>query len=360
MIAPRTGEAAVSKREAKRLAWNDILSKLDQASIAPGSLLTLKEFVDLKFLRQVVEKKRRSTQIHYQTMLNHILPALGHLRLREFKLETVQGFLDSKAKETYPRGKGTGQKPARKYSTQTLTHLRNVLSKIFRKARALGYFAGQLPTEGVELPEMVRRERGTLSVSQVRDFLTAAEFPLRELILILVVTGMRISEAVGLRWTDIDFEARLLRKRYAWKFGSYQELKTPASRKNIPLPDEVLIALAGLKARTAWNGPGHPVFASRIGRPRDQKNLLNRKLKPLARKLGLPPVSWHWFRHTASTQLANQGAQPQDRRALMGHTDDQTNLIYTHGEPERIRRVMSRLASSLLAVSADATSGVVQ
>lgn len=61
VIAPRTGEGAISKREAQRRAWDDILSKLDQASIAPGSLLTLKEFVGLKFRQQVVEKKRRST-----------------------------------------------------------------------------------------------------------------------------------------------------------------------------------------------------------------------------------------------------------------------------------------------------------
>ena len=69
-------------------------------------------------------------------------------------------------------------------------------------------------------------------------------------------------------------------------------------------------------------------------------------------------VSWHWFRHTASTQLANEGAQPQDRRALLGHTDDEANLIYTHGNPERIRLAMSRFASSLL--KAPEETGVVQ
>ena len=126
----------------------------------------------------------------------------------------------------------------------------------------------------------MRAERGSLSAAQARDFLAAAESPLRVLLLTLLVCGLRISEACGLRWRDVDFEARLVRKRFAWKFGAYQEMKSKASRKDIPLPDELLAVLAQLKARTRWDGPDHPVFASRTGRPLDQKNLLNRKLKP--------------------------------------------------------------------------------
>ena len=370
VIASAGGPGAVSKRQAQRTAWDEVLSKLDQASIAPGSLLTLKEFVELKFRKHVIEKKRKSGQIHYATWLDgHVLPALGHLRMREFKLETVQDFLDSKAKETHApmRTIREGDQikkvpcgPPRPYSVQSLIHIRNALSRVFRKARESGYYPATcaLPTEGVELPELVRAERGSLSAAQARDFLAAAESPLRVLLLTLLVCGLRISEACGLRWRDVDFEARLVRKRFAWKFGAYQEMKSKASRKDIPLPDELLAVLAQLKARTRWDGPDHPVFASRTGRPLDQKNLLNRKLKPIARRLGLPMVSWHWFRHTASTQLANEGAQPQDRRALLGHTDDETNLIYTHSDPERIRLAMSRFASSLL--KAPEETGVVQ
>ena len=286
-VAPTEGAGAVSKRQAQRLAWDQILSKLDTVSVRPQSLATVREFILAKFEPQVIWAKKPGGQEHYRTMLKHILPALGEMRLRDVGLENVQGFLKEKLEEGY--------------SVQTAAHLRNAISKIFRHARKLEYYSGQLPSEGVELPEMVRKERRALTTNQAQQIIAVLRSPYRELALVLMVVGLRIAEACGLRWKHVNFDAGLLEIRESFRRGQYQTVKSKAGRRDVPLPECLLPELARLRIRSLHNGPDDPVFVSSKGTPLWQQNILKRNLKPTARNLGMPWVSWHCFRHTAAT-----------------------------------------------------------
>ena len=348
VIAPAEGPGALSHREASRLAWTEILSKLDSYTCHPGSIITLREFIEAKFQPQVINKRHPGGQEHWKTMLGHILPALGAIELRAFSLDRVQRFLDGKAQETF-RG--------RRYSVQTLVHLRNALTRIFRRARNLDLFPTDrtLPTDGVELPAMHRKERGSLTIGQVRGLMAVLDSPVRELVLFLSVTGCRISEALGLRWDRVDFDRAQIVKRETFRRGRWGTLKSDASRRNIPVPDELLAELARLKSRTRWKAPGHPVFACQsTGTPLSAANIQARVLKPKARLLGVPAgVSWHWLRHANSTWLAAGGVNTTDRRLLHGHTSDEMDALYTHGNPEAVRQAMQSLTTSLLKGDSD-------
>jgi hypothetical protein len=92
------------EKQARRLAWENFLSRLDQNNRTPQSIATVHEFVERKFLPEHVALLKKAGSIHYGKrhektgeytgMLAHILPALGQKRLREVRYEDVQRLGD--------------------------------------------------------------------------------------------------------------------------------------------------------------------------------------------------------------------------------------------------------------------------
>jgi integrase len=335
-IALATGPAAVGKREAQRIAWDEYLSKLDQSATRPCSMRTLQEFVTERFEPDVYPSLKESGRIFYQSILRrHVLPELGPLRLREIDAGRVQKLLNAKLKA--------------KLSTQTVKHIRNCLSAILRHAKAMGWLSGELPTAMARLPEMRRKERRALRWDQVCDLARALPAPASTLVVFLALSGLRIGEATGLRWKRLNLttEPRIVdaeaippmcvavRENYVR--GAYQSLKTQRSSRNVPIPAWFAPTLLALRAASKFQSPSDPVFSARNGRPIDEHNLAARKLKPAAKALGMPWVSWHCLRHTNSTLADAAGLSVAERQRILGHAAGEMSLHYTHAELEQIR-----------------------
>ena len=92
------------------------------------------------------------------------------------------------------------------------------------------------------------------------------------------------------------------------------------------------------------NRAGRTIYFSNLRSP-----IPSRHLKPTVKRLGLnPAISWHWFRHTA-TSLADQvGMSPVDRCKGLGHTTDAMTMQYAHADVERVRQGLSRVAARLM------------
>ncbi|MCS7261047.1 MAG: hypothetical protein NZ765_09730, partial [Anaerolineae bacterium] len=82
-IAPATGPGAVSRREAERIAWHEILSRLNAVSLFPASLATVREFWEHRFEPEVVANLKPGGQKHYAWCKRVILSHIGDMRLRE-------------------------------------------------------------------------------------------------------------------------------------------------------------------------------------------------------------------------------------------------------------------------------------
>lgn len=344
-LAPAVGPKALTRKEAERVAWDEILSRLDTATQYPGSLLTLREFAGGAFEARIRARKPAG-QAHYRYLLgNHVLPALGHLRLRDVQPEHVQQVLDGKLRAGY--------------SLQTVRHIRNCISALFGHARRRRFWQGQMPTEGVELPEMAPTERPALTWDQARALIAALDNPLyRLLVLFLATTGLRIGEALGLRWSDLDFDQATItvRRHYARKRGRgdaraiddrYGTTKTATSRRRVPLLPALAVHLSTLR-QVGNCGPGAPVFAGRTGRPLDAHNVLRRFLKPAAVALGLPWVTWHSLRHTAASLADQAGLTDTERQRVLGHASDRMTRLYSHADLDRVRGRLNEVAERLL------------
>jgi len=90
------------------------------------------------------------------------------------------------------------------------------------------------------------------------------------------------------------------------------------------------------------------VFCTPKGTPLNSKNLYNRALAPACDRIKQPQVSWHSFRHTHATQLADLGESLKTAQALLGQSDLETTLnTYMHAIPESQRRAVDRVAGVL-------------
>ncbi len=340
-IALASGPRGVAKREAQRIAWDEYLSKLDQAAMRPGSMRTLQEFVAERFEADVLPALKPTGRAFYRYILGrHVLPELGGLAMREIDTASVQALLNRKLKQ--------------KLSTQTVTHIRNCLSAVLRHAKTMGWFAGDLPTASVRLPEMRRKERRALRWEQVCALARTVPEPVATLVVFLAVTGLRIGEAMGLRWRWVNLTAEpaiveaevippmsvAVRENYVR--GRYQSLKTARSSRNVPVPAWFAPRLAALMTTGISATPEDPVFRASNGHPLDQHNLARRALKPAAQALGMPWVSWHCLRHTNSTLADAAGLSLSERQRILGHATGEMSLHYTHAELEQIRERWER------------------
>lgn len=148
--------------------------------------------------------------------------------------------------------------------------------------------------------------------------------------IVAAFTGLRMGELLGLRWKDVDFIKRLVHVRRSWVQGHED---TPKSHKvrSVPLIDQAARALDQLSRRDEWTTPDDRVFVELGEVVSDDR--LRRRFKAALRAAGLQEMRFHDLRHTFGT-LAVQAFPLSDVKAMMGHADISTTMIYVHHVPQ--------------------------
>jgi integrase len=216
--------------------------------------------------------------------------------------------------------------------------------------------------EAVDPPRVHREEIRPLSPKQARALLTAArEDRLEALYVLAIHCGLRQGELLGLRWEDIDLEARTLQVRRtltAAKDGpAFTVPKTAKSRRSVNLTPGVVAALRRQRERQLeerkrlaelWHDQGL-VFATEVGTPLHRGNLSSRSFKPLLEKAGLPSsVRFHDLRHTCATLLLSKGVHPKLVQDLLGHSNVSVTLdTYIHVLPGMGDQAASAIVDAL-------------
>jgi integrase len=181
------------------------------------------------------------------------------------------------------------------------------------------------PAEQIVLP---RRRAGRAWSTRERRFLTRAELvrlldqvPVkwRSLFELLAATGLRVSEAVGLRWSDLVLEgpAPHLQVRRAIVKGAVVAPKSRHGARLIPLTVEMAALLRAQRPDGATDDEF--VFPGRAGGVSDQGSLRRRVLVPAAERAGLTGVGFHTLRHTCASMLIESGTSPLRLQRWMGH-----------------------------------------
>ena len=211
-----------------------------EADIGAGGKERLGPFLQ-RWLETIVEPKlRRSTITTYRGYIkNHLIPQLGHHRLNELTPEHVDAALAAIRNE--------GRQPT------TIKQIRAILRSALSHAEKRGLVARNVVRLS-EPPRVRRPELAILSQEQAVAFVKAAASErLGPLWILLLDTGLRRGEALGLRWQDIDLDEKTLRVVQARESvgKGFGEPKSKESRRALVIADVTVEALSAWKLRQA-------------------------------------------------------------------------------------------------------------
>jgi integrase len=311
---------------------------LSQQKLAASSYahdVTLTDFAE-NFMRQfATTAKPRSVDVYRLNLDKHILPAFGSMRVNAINRTTVTSFVVRQAE----LAKGSKK--------LLVAVLRAVLQHAVRHQ-----VIPSNPAEGVarelklgESPKARAERVGTKSYTeeQMTTLLNACQLDARHhpLFATLACTGMRISEAIGLQWDDIDFETGELTIRRGISKGQVSTPKSGHGRV-IELSDglsKVLRRLLGTrkadKLARGWAELPEWVFINNVGRPLEESKV-RQALNRHVRAAKLPHFTLHGFRHSAAAIALSKGISPAEVMTLLGHSSIAMTVdVYGSGRSKR-------------------------
>ncbi len=333
-------------REVVKERLDEARRQADAGQLIMGRDQPVSQYLEGWLAEAVRHSVRPKTYENYDLCIRRIAPHLGRVRLRALTPDRIQ----------YALGKLLDAGLARRTVRQVHMVLRRAL-----KQAVLWRMLQSNPSDAVKPPRPDRKEMATLSEDEVRRLL-AATSDMRDhgLWVFLVTTGVRLGEALALRWSDVDFkEGRATIRRAVQRHRGaglvFVEPKSARSRRTVPIPPETLRVLENQrlanesdrhKAAALWQ-ENDMVFPTPVGRPRDTA-YRSISFHAALERVGLPRLRLHDLRHTAATHLLTRHVHPKVVQDLLGHSTIAITLdTYSHVMPSLAQTATVELSTLL-------------
>ena len=318
------------------------------------------EIIVLDLLKRYIATKtgvRYNTKVGYQFVLNLVSKEnFGFLKIRDIKpSDAKQWFI-----KLYQDG--------RRYST--ITSVRGVLRPAFEMAveddiirrNPFSFQITDVVPNDSKTRQAISGEVKERFLTFIRESRHYSQY--YDEIIILLGTGMRVSELYGLTRADLDFEARrikverqLTRTRHCEYY--VEKPKTASGERYIPMTDEVYRAFQNAvqrrkqpKVELLIDGHTGFLFLDKDGKPKVAMHL-EHVMKRIVDRYNdahedkLPSITPHVLRHTFCTEMANSGIDLKSLQYLMGHSDAGVTLnVYTHASYEAAENAMRKAVGS--------------
>ncbi len=216
-----------------------------------------------------------------------------------------------------------------------------------------------------------KKERRVLTKKETEIFLSQSEDTFYyNLYVVALETGLRIGELMGLQWSDIDFNKKVMRVRrslcYFSREGKYifewHDTKTHNSKRTIPLTSKAFTALKQQKvarqtiflkhANDAIDEYRDLVFVTRNNRPTQQfivQECIDVTIRRIQKEYSeFERFSPHCFRHTFATRAIENGMQPKTLQKLLGHGSLQMTMdLYCHVTEDTLFEAMELMECAM-------------
>ena len=226
---------------------------------------------------------------------------------------------------------------------RTIQVIHTVINSSLKKAVKRGMILSN-PAQSITPPKYTSPEMEFYSEHEITQLLVAVEgTSIEALIHLAITTGLRQSELLALKWSDIDWGRtvisvrRQLKRKYK-KRDYFTSLKTKSGLRVISLGAKTVQKLREHhqkqidqkeKVGDQWE-ENNLIFPSGVGTPLMQRNLF-RKFKQILRDSGLREIRFHDLRHTAASLMLNHGVSPLIVAKRLGHSKISVTLdTYGH------------------------------
>ena len=286
-----------------------------------------------------VDKIKPTTLKGYRVMLNaHLIPAWGDTPINQIDAKAIQQFLDDRKDQS------------KKY----LRELKYCLSQILESAKQDKLIADNPAKDSrIKIPSNKVTERQALTTEQVQSIIASLHLldddPKAQAYLALVVfTGARKGEILGLQWGDVDLANNVIHIRRNVTTTSNQPIigtpKTKAGYRDIPI-------LQGLREYLKGGEPSCYIVGGRDKPITGCEH--TRMMQRIKAKIDLQGATSHCFRHTFGTLLNDVGANVKTIQAILGQTDFKTTADrYVHPRHERETEAASKVNDMLCPANA--------
>lgn len=261
----------------------------------------------------------------------HVLPVLGEKRIGKLQREHIEDWLDDLIE-------------AEKLSPKSINNCLMTLRSFCRWSARMDYIARN-PAEYVEKIEEDRLERDYLRLAEIPRYLEACSPVYRPLAELLIATGMRISEALGLKWADVDFDSgSIVVYRQRTRKGTGKTKTKKFRRVDMqPRLERLLRDMRALASeRFAEDPMNAPVFThdeARHGRTGKyvpmERNVISRDWhKSALSGAGLRDMPLHSLRHTAAAVMLASGRGLEYVTVQLGHGSYNTTISFYGHYPQ--------------------------
>lgn len=322
------GPARTTKREANK-DLTSFYAQVDSQSFVEPSKQKFGDFLSDEWLPAIRPTIKHSTWDSYRrNLMGHVLPQLGQVPLSKITPRDLNALY---------------AELLNRLSTKTVRYDHTIIHRALKDAVRWGKITRN-PADLSDPPRVTKRTEMTAwsreSLVQFLGYVRADR--LYPLYLLAATTGMRRGELLGLRWVDLDLEARRLSVRQTLVSVAYEmsfsEPKTERSRRTLHLDVATLDGLLAhrdrqyedkLKWGSAWHDTGL-VFTREDGNAMHPQALSDH-FEAAVKRAQLPTLSLHGLRHTYATLALASGMKPWDLSDRLGHASVAFTLqVYRH------------------------------
>ena len=296
--------------------------------------ITFGNFLDQWFNDIAIPRLKPSTiTTHSSVIKNHIMPAIGDIRLSHLSPAHLQSLYSQKLKEGL--------------SNRTVKYIHTIIHQTLDQALKWGLVARNV-SDAVDAPKPDKSSVEPLTQAQVQRLLEALKDDrLYAFYVVSLGCGLRRGEALALTWDAVDLEDGTLYVQQIIQHIIGQGLvisepKSEKSRRVVVMPDFVKEALKIHKGNQVVES--EYVFHTSVGTPFYPRNIV-RHFKKILDKAGLPGhIRLHDLRHTFVSFMLSQNVPPKDVQEIAGHASFKTTMdIYGHLMPGAQREAAKKM-----------------
>jgi len=335
---------------------NEIKREYENQTLVAKNGMTVEEWLTTWGKDHLNHVAAGTAHEYRQKIEKYIIPALGAVKLQKLTPMQVQGFVNTLSRSKTEGGKGL--------SPKYVKDIHGVLHKALDTAIAMKLLNSN-PADNCSLPKMASIPKRQYDIHDLQVFLAAIENHVHERYYkLLLMTGMREAEPLGLTWSCIDFRNRIIHVHQQLQrnrdTGVY-ELVVPKREeiRDLPMGDELFNLLQEQLAHEkekrricgdCWQNK-NLVFSNPTGGFLSYRTVYD-CYKRIVEKIGMHDMKVHDLRHAYTMLALSNGDSPKTVQSQLGHkTPDFTMKVYAYSTASLSKESAARMDERIRSLS---------